>query len=333
MKKIDVYPHILPEKYFKALSEKAPSQFYMAKRWKEIPCLLDLNKRMEIMDQFEDYTQILTPSSPPLERVVNSKVSPELARIANDEMANIVHKHPGRFPAGVAMLPMNNIDASIQELDRSIRELNLKGVLIYTNINGQPLDKPEFSFLFQKMAEYDLPIWLHPARGTAFSDYEQEKSSRYDIWFCFGWPYETSAAMTRIVFSGVFDAYPNLKIITHHLGGMAPYFDERIRGTYDQFGKRSDEDTAPMTKLKKHPLDYFKMFYADTAVYGSVPAMQCGLSFFGPDRVLFGSDMPFDEEKGPKYIRTSIESMESISVSAKDKQKIYEDNIKNMLSI
>ncbi len=331
--KIDAYPHILTEKYFDALNKKVNGTFYMARRWKGIPCLMDLDERFKIMDQFDNYVQILVPSSPQLERVVDPQNSPELARIANDEIANLVDKYPERFPAGVAMLPMNNIDASIQELDRAIKELKLKGILVYTNINGYPLDRPEYSFLYEKMAKYDLPIWLHPVRSTSSPDYEKEQRSFYDIWFCFGWPYETSSAMARIVFSGVFDLYPNLKIITHHLGAMAPYFEERIRGTYDQFGSRSDEDITPMTRLKKHPLEYFKMFYADTAIYGSDSAMECGLSFFGPEKVLFGSDMPFDDEKGPKYVRTTIKSLESINISNVDKKKIFEDNIKGILSI
>ena len=332
--KIDIFPHILPERYYKKLLEKAPARFYMDKRWKGVPCLTDLEERFHIMDEFEDYVQVLTVSSPPLEIVVGPHDTPELARIANDEMADLVTKYPDRFVAAVACLPMNNTDAAGEELDRAVSELNMKGVLIYTSVNGRPLDDPEFSFIFEKMAEYDLPVWLHPARGVNTPDYETEERSKYDIWFCFGWPYETSAAMTRIVFSGVFDKFPNLKIITHHLGGMAPYFDERIRGTYDQFGTRTDEDAeGVLARLKRHPLEYFRMFYADTAVYGSIPAMECGLAFFGADRVLFGSDMPFDVEKGYKYIRTSIEGTEGMAASSEEKKKIYEANARKLLKL
>lgn len=305
----------------------------MDKRWKGIPCLTDLGKRFEIMDAFEDYVQVLTLSSPPLEVVVGPSDAAELARIANDELAQLVEKYPDRFLAAGACLPMNDTDAAAKELDRAIQELNMKGIQIYTNINGKPLDSPEFTFIFEKMAQYDLPIWLHPGRSTNFADYTTEEKSKYDIWFCFGWPYETSAALARIVMTGVFDKYPDLKVITHHLGGMAPYFDERIRGTYDQLGTRTDEDRSVLDQLKKHPLDYFKLFYADTAVYGSIPAMTCGLTFFGSDRVLFGSDMPFDVEKGYKYIRTTIESVEGMTASIDDKKKIYESNAKRLLKL
>ena len=332
--KIDVYPHILPEKYFEKLLEKAPPQFYLEKRIRGIPCLMDVEKRFRIMDEFEDYVQVLTLASPPLEIAAGPDDTPELARVANDEMAELVARHPDRFVAAVACLPMNNSDAAVEELDRAIGELGMKGIQIYTNVDGRPLDDPEFSFIFEKMAEYDLPIWLHPARGVGVADYGTEDRSRYDIWFCFGWPYETAAAMTRIVFDGVLDRYPDLKIITHHLGGIVPYFGERIKGTYDQFGTRTDEDRSLLDQLKRHPYDYFKMFYADTALHGaSIPAMNCGLAFFGSDRVLFGSDMPFDVEKGYKYVRDAIEVIEEMALTVDQRKGIYEASARRLLRL
>jgi len=330
--KIDIYTHILPKRYFDELQKRAPSRFYMDKRFKGIPCLYDLETRFRIMDKFEDYTQVLTLSSPPLEVVLSPEDAAELARIANDEMAELVEKYPDRFFAAVAALPMNNVKAAEKELERAIKGLKMKGVQLYTNVNGYPLDDPQFRFVFETMAEYDLPIWLHPARSEKFSDYKTEDRSKYDIWFCFGWPYETAVAMTRIIFTGIFDQYPNLKIITHHLGGMVPYFADRIRGTYDQFGTRTDEDRSVLDRLKRHPLEYFKLFYADTALHGAwLPAIQCGLAFFGVDRVLFGSDMPFDVEGGSKYIREAIQAVEQVTSSAAEREKLFELNAKQIL--
>ena len=332
--KIDIYSHILPERYFRKLLDKAPTELNLEKRVKTIPCLKDLSKRFQIMDSFEAYFQVLVLGSPPIEMVAGPNETPELARIANDEIAELVTKSPDRFLAGVACLPMNNKDAAAGELDRAIKELNLKGVQIFTQVNGKPLDDQDFSFVFKKMAEYDLPIFLHPARGVHFPDYTSEKKSRYEIWFCFGWPYETSAAMTRIIFSGVFDKYPNLKIITHHLGGMIPYFNERIRSSYDQFGTRTDEDGSRLlAQLKKHPYEYFRMFYADTAVNGSIPAMECGLAFFSANRIVFGTDMPYDIEKGYRHIRKTIESIEAMTASNEDRKKIYETNARKLLKL
>ena len=121
---------------------------------------------------------------------------------------------------------------------------------VFTNVNGAPLTSPEFLPLFDLIAEYDRPMWLHPARGSDFADYRTETSSKFEIWWTFGWPYETSVTMARIVFAGVFDRHPGLKIITHHMGGMIRYHAEenptygykRIQGALKNLG----QGTAPL---------------------------------------------------------------------------------------
>ncbi|WP_258313473.1 amidohydrolase family protein [Paenibacillus sp. tmac-D7] len=144
------------------------------------------------------------------------------------------------------------------------------------------------------------------------------------MWWTFGWPYETSAAMARLVFSGIMDRLPQLKLLAHHMGAMVPYFEGRVGPGWDQLGKRtSDEDLTLVLKgLKRRPFDYFKDFYADTAVFGSRAATLCGLEFYGADKVLFASDSPFDPEKGVGYIRDTISVLNSIDLSMEDRVKI-----------
>jgi uncharacterized protein len=183
------------------------------------------------------------------------------------------------------------------------------------------------------MNELRKPIWLHPSRGANHPDYLDEKKSLYEIWWTFGWPYETSVAMARLVFSQTLDKYPNLKIIAHHLGAMVPYFEGRVGPGWDQLGKRtSDEDYFSLLKsLKKRPLDYFKQdFYADTAVFGSRAATMCGLEFYGVDNVVFASDCPFDPEQGPGYIRETLQILEGLDLSQDDKEKIYFRNLEKL---
>jgi predicted TIM-barrel fold metal-dependent hydrolase len=166
-------------------------------------------------------------------------------------------------------------------------------------------------------------------------DYRTEQKSKYEIWWTFGWPYETSTAMARLVFSGIMDRLPDLKVLAHHLGAMIPYFEGRVGPGWDQLGKRtSDEDlTQVLTRLKKRPFDYFKDFYADTAVFGSRPATVCGLDFYGADRVLFASDCPFDPERGPGYIRDTIAIIEGLQLSPGDRDKICFGNAERLLGI
>src|SRR5439155_948448 len=221
--------------------------------------LVDLEQRFRIMDRYEGYVQVLTLASPPIEALAGPDVTPELARLANDGMAELVANHPDRFPGFVASLPMNNPDASLREIDRAIDTLGATGVQIFSNVNGRPLDGPEWEPLFDRMAARRLPIWLHPARPAAFADYPGEKRSRYDIWWAFGWPYETTAAMARLVFAGLFDRHPDLAIITHHMGAMLPYFEGRAGGGLDQLGSRTEDpdDAVALARLGRRPLDYF----------------------------------------------------------------------------
>jgi len=335
MMKIDIFNHLFPQKYFDKMMAVNPKLADIGKRVRNVPVLVDLEARFKVMDQFEEYVQVPCIAAPPLERIAGPDVTPELARLANDGLAEYVQKYPDRFPSFIASLPMNNLEASLDEIDRCIKDLNAGGVQFFTNINGAPLDLPEIKPLFEKMNDYDLPIWLHPERGADFPDYLTEKKSKYEIWWTFGWPYETSAAMARIVFAGYFDQFPDLKIITHHLGAMIPFFEGRVGPGWDQLGARtSDEDyTVILKQLKKRPLDYFKMFYGDTALFGSVAGTRCGLEFFGADKVLFASDSPFDPEKGTAYIRETIKIIEELPIPDADRQKIFEGNAKKLMKL
>jgi aminocarboxymuconate-semialdehyde decarboxylase len=333
--KIDVFPHIFPKAFFERMLRVTAGDHYMQKRIRGVPVLVDLDLRFRIMDRYDGYVQVLTLASPPIEALAGPDVSPDLARLANDGMADLVAKHPDRFPNFVASLAMNNPDAAVQELERAIRQLDAAGVQIFSNVNGRPLDEPAFQPIFERMAAHQRPIWIHPARPASFADYPTERRSKYDLWWAFGWPYETTIAMGRLVFSGLFDRFPELVIITHHLGGMAPYFEGRIGHGLAQLGSRSDDpdDAQALRRLKRGPLDYYKMFYGDTAVFGAHPAMECGLAFFGAEHVLFGTDMPFDPEKGPGFIRETIAAMERMRASADEKTKIYEGNARRLLRL
>ncbi len=333
--KLDVFNHIFPRPYFQKMLEVAPKGKDMHRRVREIPSIVDLDERFRIMDRFDDYAQVICIGSPPIEVFGPPPVSTDMARLANDGMAELVAKHRDRFPAFIASLPMNDPEGLLREARRAVRDLGAVGVQIFTNVLGKPLDRPETMPLFDLMAELDRPIWLHPARTADFPDYKGESRSHYEIWWTFGWPYETSVAMAHLVFAGLFDRLPDLKIITHHMGAMIPYFEGRVGPGWDQLGSRtSDVDyTLLLKKLEKRPLDYFKMFYADTAVFGSRAATVCGLSFFGADHVLFASDAPFDPEKGSAYTRWTIEIIDALPISREERHAIYEGNARRLLKL
>ena len=223
-------------------------------------------------------------------------------------------------------------DVGLAECERAIKNGAL-GVQIYTNVAGKPLDDPAFEPFFAAMEKLDKPIWLHPARGANFPDYASEKTSKYEIWWTFGWSYETAAAMARLVFSGIMDKYPKLKIITHHFGGIVPMLEGRIGPgkTSSAPAPRTRISALVLKRLKKRPLDYFKHdFYADTATFTAEPAMHAGLAFFDLDKIVFASDCPFDPEKGTMYTRETLRILEGIDMPKADKDKIWHGNLERI---
>ena len=334
--KIDVFCHILPKSFHDRTAAISGRGTYLKKRVSGIPVMVDLDLRFRLMDSFGDYVQVPCLATPPIEALGTPAETPELARIANDGLADMAAKHPDRFPSFVASLPMNNPGAAVAEAERAVRTLGAAGVQLFSNVGGLPLDAPQFAPLFELMAILDVPIWIHPTRGPEFADYATEDESLYELWWVFGWPYESSVAMARIVFAGYFDRFPNLKVLVHHLGGMVPHFAGRLGPGLDVLGARTDKAAAwkeTAGRLKRRPYDYFRMFYGDTAVFGAQHALECGVKFFGADHVLFATDMPFDPEKGPAFIRETIRNLEAMPLAPEDRRAIYEGNARRLLRL
>ena len=171
---------------------------------------------------------------------------------------------------------------------------------------------------------------LEGSRQTV-PDCNAESESNYLIHHVFGWPYETTAAMTHLVFGGIMDRHPGLKIITHHCGAMIPFFEQRIAGAYSASTTIHEEEHGG--NLSEPPLAYFKRFYADTALSGGTAGLMCGYAFFGADHLLFGSDMPFDNQFGTLIVKKTIQSIEQMAITKSEKKMIFEDNAKRLLRL
>lgn len=293
--KIDIFAHILPPKYFTAFRKKNDKTILEGTE-ANYPYVVDLDLRLRLMNRYPDVLQVLTVALQNLlETVPDDDV--ELSRIANDELAEIIVKYPDKFYAAAACLPPSDIDEALKETDRAITELGLKGVQISSRINGESLDNPKFRPLFEKMAKYDLPIWIHPSMSPGMMDGG-----------VFGLVYETSCAMQCLVSCGIMEEFPNIKVIAHHTGAIVPLLEGRL--------------------LQK---ELFRKFYGDTATYGSTIQIMCGYSFFGADHILFGTDTPL----GPKHGCTLdvIQAVERMPVPEEDKEKIFLHNARNLLGI
>ncbi len=334
--KIDIYNHVMPAAYLELMKTHSKDQG-MVKRMSSLRLLWDIEARVAMLDEkFPDVQQVLTLSLPSPDALGGPDLSPEFARVANDGMAEMVRKWPKNFPAFIASLPMNNVPAALEEMDRAIEKLGARGIQICTSVNGRPMDEPEFFPVFERVTRHHkLPVFMHPVRPGSRPDYPTEQASKYEIWQVLGWPYETSVAMARFVFSGLLEKLPDLRLVTHHCGAMIPFLSGRAETLWAQLGARSADgsDAEILKRMRKKPIEYFKMFYADTVLGGSAPALRCGIDFFGIDKIVFASDCPFDPENGPMFIREGIRSIEDLKLSDEDKRKIYFGNALKLLNL
>ncbi len=314
--KIDVFSHFFPRKSFDRLCERAHTgtDFAQVAPWiSGNAAMLDADVRARAMRRYPDVLQVLTTGLPALDDgLVSARDAIELAKFTNDELAETVEKYPDKFVTAVACLPLNDIDAALKEAERAITQLGLRGVQVFTTNNGQPPDAPQFKPLYELMAQYDLPIWIHPTDSSMRLDRAGSRMARI-----LGWPVETTIAMVRLVQGGIFQDYPDIKFITHHCGAMVPFFERRLH------------------------LDQLRGFYNDSAIGGSTAALMCGYAYFGADRLLFGTDMPLGAPAGPggaqrgQYGLTqeTIRSIERMEITEAEKDKIFEGNATRLLKL
>ncbi|HWL59269.1 MAG TPA: amidohydrolase family protein [Microbacteriaceae bacterium] len=339
--KIDAFCHLLPRAYADRLFaiDDSPVARNIQKRVAGVPSLVDMDVRFAMMDEFgPDYRQIINSAAPPLDDLGPASRTTELARVANDGMAQLVADHPDRFAGFCAAVALDDVDAAITEADRAFDDLGAVGVQIYTHVNGGPMDQERFFPFYEAVARRgNKMIQVHPCRDASWADYKTEARSKFEIWWTLGWEYDLSAFMSRLVFAGVFERLPDIKFLIHHGGAMIPHFAGRVGPGWDQLGSRTPADQIEDVTgypLTKRPIDYFKHFYVDTAYFGAGDSMRTAIKFFGVERTLFGSDSPFDPEKGPGYIRSTIANLEDMDIlTDADRAAIYHGNVQRVLSI
>jgi uncharacterized protein len=330
---LDVFTHFMPKPFLDRLGDLVPGHPVLA-AFPRIATLWSLEARLRLLDETEGLQQVLSLANPPIELLAPPDRSPEVARMANDGLAEVCGRHPDRFPAFIASLPMNNVEAALVEIDRAIA-MGARGIQVFTNVAGEPLSAAKFRPVFRRMTQHDLPVWVHPARTAQFADYASEKTSENEIWFSFGWPFETTACMTRLIYAGIFDELPGLKIISHHMGGMIPYFAGKIDLGFRQifFGTPERNPAAEDAGLRQHPRRYYEMLYADTALNGEVAATRCGHAFFKTPHCLFATDAPFCSEQGRGLIANTIAAVNALEIPAAERELIFAGNARRLMRL
>lgn len=328
---IDAFAHILPARYLEQL-DRAVAEGELSERvegyapWiREDPALTDLEARWRVMEPFPDYRQVLTLAVPPIEEMGDARKSATLATMVNEELAELVARHPDRFVGFAAALPMGNPEGAAAELSRAVRDLGAFGAQVHTNVFGRPLDDPAFEPLLAEADRLGATLWIHPTRSPRWADYPVEKRSEYGIWWSLGWPYETSVCMARLVYSGTVGRHPGLHFLAHHAGAMVPHFCGRLASPIED-----DAREEIMGRLTDTPIALFRHFYTDTAMFGAPHAVRCAVEFFGPDHVLFGTDMPLG---GPKVVSDTIADVEATGLEPDELDKIFVGNARRIFKL
>ena len=338
---IDAFCHILPPKYeetrwaragSKDFAANSPAHLQYVRTGKKAPNyegLTNLDARFRMMDEFEGYRQVICLASPSPEHIA-PKASVELSTIANDELAGLVAKYPDRFAGAAGAVPMNEPDAACREIERLFDTLHLCAVQIFTSVNGRPLDAPEFRPIWKTLADKRVPVLLHPARSAKHADYATEQDSKYLIWQVFGWPYESTAAAARLVFSGIMQDHPGLKILVHHTAAMIPFLHGRMKSMFDMF--REDFELQTQNRVTQPFIDHFRRFYGDIGAF-SPGAVNVARDFLGADHLLFGTDAPFDATGGRSSIRESIAAVNNSTCTEAEKANIFTANVERFFNL
>lgn len=302
MSRTDVFAHVLPERFYAKMKQVEPT---IPERYAFFnnPVLTNMELRRSHWDG--STKQVISHVNALPEDYVGPREAAELCQEGNDELLELLRSNRDMFDAAVLMVPMNNMDEAVRIVrERVATDPDVVGVQIFTRALGTSIADQAFRPLFAALAEVGAPAWLHPVFDTRKPDNN----------LVFSWEYELSQAMLQLVEADIIQEFPQLKVIVHHAGGMAPFFAGRI-----------DRIMTPT-----HAAD-MRRFYVDTAILGNPRALDLAVDFYGPEHVLFGTDAPLGIL--PAGATTEIAAaIERMNVSDAVKQAIFDDNYRKLLA-
>lgn len=316
---IDAFTHALTERFFDTLT----SEYEFSGLSGRPAFLWDMEQRLEDMEEYGVDKHVVSMAPLPFWKGLSDDDALEITRLANDEIRRLADEYPD------AVIPVGTIpkvtDGLMDEFERCSDDLNMAGVQIFSNIDGQPLDRPQFEPLFETAERTDTPLWLHPQLHEWYG-----WASEYMDHRLFGWPFDTTLALSRLVFGGVTQRY-DFDLVSHHGGGMIPFFSGRI-DTFYQTRMQYPENYADtdLPTLEQPASDHFAEFYADTALGGSVSAHECAHDFFGNNTV-FGTDYPFGPDRGRAGIESGLAAIEAADLDGAAQEGIRSGNIRELI--
>jgi aminocarboxymuconate-semialdehyde decarboxylase len=282
----------------------------------------NIERRLEHMDRYGIDIHVLTIPAPGADRFEGDGAR-GIAQIANNAVATIARQYPKRF-VGFFTLPTCNIQASLDELERAVGELGLRGFGCFANLNGQALDREELFPIYERLSKYKLPVYIHPTAPLA------TEAVGIDIMptLIFGWAFDSTVAMTRLVYGRVLERFPDIHWVVADVGGVLAFFAQRAINIYS--GRT--EEIRHKYGLQENPLDSFRRFFVDTADHPA-STLRCVKDFFGPDHMVLGTNYPYGPEEGCVLVKNSLKAIEGLDLNATDREKILGGNAAKILGI
>lgn len=319
--RIDAFAHVLPRDFATALQDAHPTDELDA--LDEAERFWNMELRLEDMDEHGIDKQVLTLARPPIWQGISPDEALELTQLANDEVARIGDEYDRFIPVGT--LPFMN-DEYLAEYERCVEDLGMAGVQIFSNVDGNPIDGLGFRSLYERAADRGTPIWLHPQLHEW-----HEWDSEYMLHKILGWPFDTSLAMARLVFSGIMADNPDLTVIPHHMGAMIPHFTSRIELFHRMLVQHRDVYPYRTPEFEGDVVYQFRQFYGDTCRGGDAEILEDGADFFGSDRLLFATDYPFGPDHGRGFMREEVQGVEAMDVDEDVRAAIFGENLRAQL--
>ncbi|MFQ5915056.1 MAG: amidohydrolase family protein [Nitrospinota bacterium] len=321
--RIDIQCHFYPEKVIEKLEKRSAPPSAARKDGRTMvfasrhtgfplpPSINDPEENLRAMDAAGVDVQVLSLNVPGPE-LAGGREADDLAEMAHDCLAEITQKYPDKF-WGMATLGLGDMDRSLRELDRCLKDLGFKAVQLFSNLRGVSLDDPFFHPLYERCAEINLPIFLHPTAPVLSED----PMTDYHLIPIVGFLFDTTLAALRLILSGTLQKYPETKFVLPHVGSTIPYLMGRIDHLSAAMpGGRANIDRAPS--------EYFRQLYFDS-VSSYQPAIDYFFGIYGADRLLFGSDYPW------VGMDKAVELVEGLAAQEADRERIYSKNALDLL--
>lgn len=332
---IDAYTHCTPINFVKKLantrSELArKAAEYTMKLSQEKPNFIQMERRLSDLERFGFDLQITMVHSiiEPNTFDLSPEENLQLTSVLNDDLIELSRRSKGKIIA-LGTIPLLSLQSGgLEEMDRAVN-MGLKGFMVPTNSLGKPIDA--FFPALERASKLGVPIYVHPV--DTIEGMSRPYEIEFDLMHVLGWPYETSLIWTRLVLSGLMDRLPQLKVVTHHLGGTVPYLIGRIQESYDSKSSKVMNLRGEVFNSNKSPNEMLKRFYYDTAIGGNKAAIKCGVDVVGSENVVFSTDYPWGPDSGRGRMKTYPNLLLSSGFTDEELENIFHRNISTLLHI